>query len=539
MTKRRTRLIIVTAILLLILVLLAGYYFYYRSTKHLSFDLTAGGASASLAPPQFLFAFSGSGTDRLQRPIGIDIVGPKVYVVDTVRHTIFIYDQNGMQTGKFGTTETVNPLYIANNPKDGNIYITDRRRRALLKFSPDGQYLGEFKPNLPKKQLPKPIVDGIQWAPIALDFASDGTMYVTEVVKGHRLLIFSPEGKFVRSVGDAGVVTDPTQDPNAFMFPNGVMVLGDEVYVSDSNNRRVQVFDRAGNYKRIIVTEGLPRGLTTLKPFPSDSPTSPPVRIPVVDTLSHFVTVWDGTKGDKIVSFGEQGNLDGQFAYPDDIAIGEKNKLFVTDTSNGRIQVWGWPMEAASLPIIGAPTNLLWCCLPFLFLPLLLLLRKRRFFATADFVERMILMEKADLMPARRRAWLALADDYELIKEMRFKDIDFGELFEVTEYSESDANALIDKYEIDLPAAAVLAAAQRSHVFATEQPDFRRLAKAMEIDVVDAPEFVERFTPKNQRDAMPPAPSLVEEPPVAVSGDEPGAPVDDAHDDRPSDGDGA
>ena len=52
---------------------------------------------------QFLFTFSGAGADRLQRPIGIEIVGTKVYVVDTVRHTIFIYDQNGQQTGKFGT----------------------------------------------------------------------------------------------------------------------------------------------------------------------------------------------------------------------------------------------------------------------------------------------------------------------------------------------------------------------------------------------------------------------------------------------------
>jgi DNA-binding beta-propeller fold protein YncE len=497
-TKRRTRLLIVVSVLLLILVLLAGYYAYYRATKQLSFNLTAAGTESTLSPPAFLFSFSGAGGDRLQRPVGIEIVGPKVYVVDTLKHTVFAYNQNGDQTGKFGTAELVTPLYIAQNPKDGNLYVSDRRKRAILKFSPDGKALGEFKPDLPKGQRPKKILDGIVWAPIALDFADDGTMYVTEVLKGHRLLIFTPDGKFSKSVGDIGVVADPKQDPEVFQFPNGVLALDKEVYVSDSNNRRIQVFDRQGVYKRIIVTEGLPRGITALKRFPSDPPTSTVVRIPVVDTLSHFVTIWDGTNGKKFVSFGEQGNLDGQFAYPDDIALGDKNKLYVTDTSNGRVQVWGWPIEAAALPIIGSPTNLAWCCVPFLFLPLLFLFRKRRFFATADFVERMILMEQADLMPARRRAWLTLQPEYDLIVQMEYNDINFAELFEVTEFSDSDARALAEKYELDQPASEILAAAQRAHIFATEEPEYRRLAKAMEIDVVDAPEFVERFTSKDK-----------------------------------------
>ncbi len=138
--------------------------------------------------------------------------------------------------------------------------------------------------------------------------------------------------------------------------------------------------------------------------------------------------------------------------------------------------------------------------MPFLLLPLLLLFRKRRFFATADFVERMIVMEQADLMPARRRAWLTLEPEYELINQMQYNDINFAELFEVTEFSESDARALAEKYELDQRTSEIMAAAQRAHVFATEQPDYRRLAKTMEIDVVDAPEFVKRFTSKNKRD---------------------------------------
>ena len=119
-------------------------------------------------------------------------------------------------------------------------------------------------------------------------------------------------------------------------------------------------------------------------------------------------------------------------------------------------------------------------------------------------------MEQADLMPARRRAWLALEADYELIKQMQYNDINFAELFEVTEFSESDARALVEKYEVDQDTAAIMAAAQRAYVFATEQPDYRRLAKTMEIDVVDAPEFVKRYAAKEKRDDATPPPSAEE-----------------------------
>jgi DNA-binding beta-propeller fold protein YncE len=501
-TKRRIRLLVILSLLLLVLILLAGYLYYYQSTKRLSFNLIAPGTNGAVSAPQFLFAFNGTGADRLQSPVGIAVANKRVYVADSVLHAIYVYNEDGKQLSKFGTTQTVDPIYLAANPRDGDIYVSDRRRREILRFTPAGQYLGVFDPHLPKNQLPKIAQDTTQkaeWAPVALTFASDGSMYVTEVLNGHRLLIFDPTGKFKQSIGNAGQVTDTTKEPGLFMFPNGVLVAGNEIYVSDSNNRRVQVFGRDGTFKRFIQTGGLPRGITALLPFPSDPPTPTPVRVAVVDTLAHFVTIWNGTTGDSIVTFGEQGQSDGQFNYPDDIARGDNNKLFITDTDNGRVQVWGWPAELAQVPVIGSPTNLLWCILPFLFLPLLLLTRKRRFFATADFVERLIAMDKADLMPSRRRAWLALESEYERIKEMTFKDIDFGELFEVTAYSESDARALADKYELDEPTSGMMAAAQRSPVFCTEDPNYRRLAKAMEIDVVDAGEFVERYTPKDRK----------------------------------------
>ena len=501
MTKKQTRMAILAGVLLVLLLILAAYYSVYRATRHLSFNIAAETGNV-VQPPQFLYSFNGNGTKRLQRPIGVLVDNGKVFVSDALTHTIYTYTEAGKLTGSFGTSETATPLYIAKNPKDGLLYVSDRRKRALLKFTTDGKYMGAFDPKLPKKQLPKFTTGGVQWAPVAITFAKDGTMYVTEILNGHRMLIFDPNGKFKRSIGTVGIVNDPAHGQYFFQFPNGVMIIGDEVYVADSNNRRVQVFDRNGNFKRMIVTQGLPRGIAALDRFPGDNG-KVPGRFVEVDTLAHDATIWT-SKGDKIASFGQQGVLDGQFSYPDDISRGSKNKLFITDTANGRVQVWGWPNQVTPVMAVVNPNNLWLCLLPLLLLPIILLTRKRRFVATPDFVNAIVLAEEVGILPARRRRWLAIPEHYEQLKPISVGGVDMGELFQPSEFSESDAQALGKKLEIDLTTAGTLALAQRGKVFCTESAQLRRLAKTLEIDVVNAAEFVERFASKKAKDNVPP-----------------------------------
>jgi len=498
LTKRQKRLLIIIGVLVLLLALLAGYYYYYRNTKLLTFSSAPSVANA-VTPPQFLFSFSGTGLNRLQRPVGVLVDKGKVYVADSQRHTIFTFDENGKRTGSFGASETVNPLYIAKNPKDGLLYITDRRLRQVLKFTTDGKYMGVFDPKLPKGELPKfKLPKGVQWVPLTLTFGKDGTLYVVDLLNGHRLLIFGPDGTFKKSVGTAAIVLVPDESPTAFQFPNGLMIVGNELYVADSNNQRIQVFDLNGEFKRFIVTRGLPRGIAELGKLPGDD-VKAPKRFLEVDTLAHDVTIWTA-KGDKVLNFGEQGVLDGQFSYPTDVTVGARNRIFVTDTSNARVQVWGWPAQITGVPVI--PTNnLAWCLLPLLLLPFLLLARKKKFFATADFVETMIVREEAETLTAGRWKWITSETEYEKILALQPDDseIDLETMFEPVEYSESDVAALVEKYEIDHEFAVSLAVAGRAKLTATEDDELRRLAKVLEYDVVNALEFVDRFKRKTNK----------------------------------------
>jgi sugar lactone lactonase YvrE len=489
LSRAQKRKIAIIATLVILLMLLSGYYAYFRATHQLGFNLAAP-PTDTIQPPQFLYAFAGK-VVRLQRPVGVLVDGATVYVVDSAAHTVFVFDQDGTPKGSFGASQAVVPLYIAKNPKDGDLYVTDRRLRTILKYTTGGKYLGEFNPRLPKSQLPGFKTGGVQWAPVAVAFAPDGTMYATEILNGHRLLIFSPDGVFQKSVGTVGTVNDAKTSPMVFQFPNGVAYHDGLVYVADSNNRRVQVFDKQGNFKQIIVTQGLPRGVDFLGRFPQDTP-STAARFVVVDTLSHDGTIWS-TTGNKIVGFGEEGILEGQFSYPNGVSVGPRNRIFIADTSNGRIQVWGWPNQVSPIPTPTVPRNWWLCLLPLLLLPFLLAYRRKKFFATADFVMALHDAEELDLLTHGRRTWYVTEEDYEQLRSITQGDVDLEKVLEGRPHSESDVKDLADKMEIDEQTAIVLSIAKRIPVLCTENSDYRRLAKVLEIDVVNRAEFLTRF----------------------------------------------
>ena len=490
MTKRQKRKIIIIAVLVVLVLLLSLYYLYYRSTHRLDLTLEQT-TSDNISAPQFLYSFAGPNNDRLNRPLGVLVDGQRVYVTDAINHKIYAFNQDGRLQTTFGEKQLVTPLYLAKNPVNGNLYVSDRRKRAVLIFSPNGNYLGEFNPKLPKNQLPKFKTGGVQWQPVAIAFGPDGTFYATEILNGHRLLVFDPSGKFKASVGSAGMVIKADQGPEVFQFPNGVKVHKGLVYVSDSNNRRIQIFDKAGEYQRLLVTAGLPRGFDFLKPFRGQDKNATDKMV-VVDTLAHDATIWSA-KGDKIVNFGEQGVLDGQFQYPNDTSIALNNKIFITDTSNARVQVWGWPTATSPIPLPKPSPWWALCLTPLLLLPLLLFFRKKLFFATPEFVENMLARGQVYQMPHRRRKWIVLQPTYDLFQGMCQDGVELSELLEVTEYSASDAAALKEKYELTDEMATTMAAASRARVVCTEDAEVRRMSKLMELDVVNCEEYLERF----------------------------------------------
>ncbi|MBE0476345.1 MAG: hypothetical protein IBX62_04510 [Coriobacteriia bacterium] len=493
MTRRRRRKIILITLLALLLAFVALWYVNFRETKSLKFDFIQTTRDA-VDPPTYLFSFGGEGEPKLKRPVGVLAVGDTVYVADAKQGLIFRFGPKGEPRGTFGEDRLRAPLYLADHPESGELYITDRGTRSVVVFGQDGEFKREFKPNLPEEQRPPFETHGVEWLPVALGFAPDGTLYVSEILNGHRLLMFGPDGEFKKAVGIAGIAKNPLESPYFFQFPNNIKVRGDEVWVVDSNNRRVQIFDPSLGYSRTISTSGLPRGLTFVT---RSSEATTAERAVLVDTLSHDAGIWN-LKGELLVNFGQQGIAEGLFNYPGDVTVGLQNVLYISDTVNERVQAWGWPAEISPVPTVKVPQYWYWCLAPLLLLPLLLLLRKKRYVATADFVEALFEKGEAEAMVVRRVKWLASPEDYEKVKHLRHGEIAAGDLLEEAEHSESDARALEEKLGITYRAALVASIAQRSKLLGTEDAELQRVARLLEVDAVDHAEYLERRKAKER-----------------------------------------
>lgn len=500
MTKRQKRLLIIVLILLLLLILLTAVLINYRATNRLMVPFVRV-ATDQLTPPEYLYSFSGVEGERLRRPIGVLADPLGVYVTDSREGKVYVFNVQGELQFTFGEDVLETPLYVARNPLDGYLYVSDRRTRSIQIFDFEGNHIGEFDPNLPEEELPAFDTGGVDWVPLAINFTDDGTMVVTDLLAAHRVLVFDPDGTFVRSVGVTGMAARADASPLLFQFPNNVKTLDDEIWVADSNNRRLQILDLTdGQFDRLIATEGLPRGFDFLTWESEES--TPSVYIAVADTLAHDVTLWS-LAGTRLFTFGTSGVLEGQFSYPNDLSVGPRNRIFVTDSANGRVQVWGWPEDIAPVPAIALPPYWLWCLSPLLLLPLLLLLRRKRFYATDDFIDVMVEGELVDQMAhgKGRKYWMVRPDTWERYREVEMQGVKMQYLLHETEHSDSDARAIMERLEIEFEPAAILSIAMRAKVFCTEDAELRRLARALEVDVVDHEEYLERFGKKRPEHA--------------------------------------
>lgn len=280
-----------------------------------------------IAPQLPHYTFSIYGTSR---PLGVAVnpSGDRIYVTESDgQRLVRVFDGSGHQidtlkpSGRTGQWRS--PVYPSVDPMTGDVYVSDRLRQGIDIYTSTGKYKGKFRPI-------GRLVKGV--LPLGVAFGPGGDLYMTDVSgKSHRVLIFGRDGKLKRGLGTAG----------EFSFPNGVAVdsTGD-TFVADSNNGRLLIFGPAGQLVASIRRGvgdgdlGLPRGVAI----------EPDGRLYVADTSNQTVKVYKfDSKGKKITfvgTFGQEGQGNGMFEYPNGVAIDGRGTIYVTDRENNRVQVW-------------------------------------------------------------------------------------------------------------------------------------------------------------------------------------------------------
>ena len=168
----------------------------------------------------------------LLRPTGIVAADDRVLVVDTLAHAVVAIGVDGRVIDRFGSRgaepgQFNYPTSIARD-STGRLYVVDSMNFRVQLFTPQGRFVSAFG------QAGDGSGDFSRPKGVALD--GGGHVYVVDGLQDV-VQIFDASGRFLLAFGQPG------HDEGEFWLASGIAIGGDRIYVSDSSNGRVQVFD--------------------------------------------------------------------------------------------------------------------------------------------------------------------------------------------------------------------------------------------------------------------------------------------------------
>ncbi|MGQ4808473.1 hypothetical protein NKDENANG_01856 [Candidatus Entotheonellaceae bacterium PAL068K] len=170
-------------------------------------------------------------------------------------HPIVMFDRDGHYLSSWGAGMIAMAHAIIID-EDDNLWLVDRDRGQILKFTPDGEPLmtigtKDFRsdtgvdPEEPRSRAWAKVMHGGEPFNLPTDIAltPSGEMFITDGYGNARVHKFAADGTHLFSWGEPGT------GPREFNLPHGVWVdRHGRVLVCDRENDRVQVFSQAGEY---------------------------------------------------------------------------------------------------------------------------------------------------------------------------------------------------------------------------------------------------------------------------------------------------
>ncbi len=171
--------------------------------------------------------------------IAVDTSDHSVYVAAPSRNALFKYNPNGqivwtIQGLGSGQSQFDRPRDVAVNPITREVFVLDSYNKRVQKFTSDGNYVSEWS-------------DNSFLNPHGISIDPTGNFIYIANSQRHSIKKYTIDGTFILQWGTLG------NNPGQLRWPRSVSVnsLGN-VYVTDSDNERVQEFGADGNFIQII-----------------------------------------------------------------------------------------------------------------------------------------------------------------------------------------------------------------------------------------------------------------------------------------------
>lgn len=218
--------------------------------------------------------------------------------------------------------------------RDGNLVVLEPHYQRVNHFKPDGTLVyqwGRKGTNAGEFILPRSVAQN-----------SAGEFYLCEYTLSERVQRFAPDrlpnlrgnpssGSFV-SMTTWG---QPGTDPSEFNRAEGLCIgPGDAVYIADSCNHRIQVFDREGKFLRQYGKPGSNPGNLS---YPYDIKVDSGGLQYVCEFGNSRISILDA-QDRWVETLGREGREAGEFFNPWSLCLDSAGNLYVADSQNHRVQ---------------------------------------------------------------------------------------------------------------------------------------------------------------------------------------------------------
>jgi DNA-binding beta-propeller fold protein YncE len=261
--------------------------------------------------------------DHLVKPYGVAAAKDgRVFVTDTAGRRVFVFDPTAKSVGFVGENgpgKIAKPVGVAVD-HHGTVFVADATLKRVFGYGPDGRLaiaIGR---------------DGELQNPSGLAIDRERQLLYVADAKKHQVLCYSSsDGSFIREIGKRGV------ESGEFNFPTNIAVdKRGHLYVADTLNFRIQVFDSAGAFVKSIGKQGDgPGHLNRAKGVGVDSEGN----IYIADSSFNNFQVFDGD-GNILLFVGMTGGGAGEFLLPAGLFVDDQDRIYVADQGNARVQVF-------------------------------------------------------------------------------------------------------------------------------------------------------------------------------------------------------
>jgi DNA-binding beta-propeller fold protein YncE len=225
----------------------------------------------------------------LSLPVGVAIdAEERLFVSDADLHMIICYTAAGKPLATFGAGQLVRPGGIAIDSDRNRLYVADAKAARIAVFDA-GSF--QFLNYIGGPSKPPVRENGKFFGPTNVALDRQGNVYVADTMN-FRVQIFDPSGKFMRAFGAQG------DRPGEFIRPKGIAVDSQgHVYVADAEFNNFQ----------ILMPDGQP-----------------------------------------LLAVGVLGTDPGQFALLAGLYIDPKDQIYTSEMFRGRVQVFQYISQPAS-----------------------------------------------------------------------------------------------------------------------------------------------------------------------------------------------